>query len=92
MTGEIAAAPMTRHRPIFNRGRAFTDRDHVRDLTMGTTFLSCLFGTTDRALGSKMLKQLFLKHAAGLNEQALINRLVRHAIDLIVRIRLCKPA
>jgi hypothetical protein len=60
---------MTRHRPIINGSRTFTDRDHVRDLTMVTTFLSCLFGPAYRALRSKVPKQLFLKHTAGLNKQ-----------------------
>jgi hypothetical protein len=59
---------MTRHRPILNRCRSLTDRDHVLDLTMGAAFLGCLFGAAHRALGSKVLKKLFLKHTAGLNE------------------------
>jgi hypothetical protein len=59
---------MTRHRPIFNRGRALANRDEVFDFTVVTAFLGCLFGATDGALRSKMLKQLLLKHTAGLNK------------------------
>jgi hypothetical protein len=56
--------------------RSLTDRDHVRDLTMGAAFLDCLFGATDRALGSKGLRKLFFKHTADLNKQDSIDRLV----------------
>ena len=59
---------MTRHRPIFNRSWSLPDRDGVLDLPMDTAFLSCLFRPADRAFGSKVLKQLLLKHTAGLNE------------------------
>jgi hypothetical protein len=62
------AFPMPRHRPILNRRRSLTDQDHVLDLAMGTAFLGCLFGPANRALGSKVLKKLFLKHTAGLNK------------------------
>ena len=72
--------PVTRHRPIFDRGRALTDRHHVRDLTPANAFPARLFRASDRALRPKMLKQLLLKHTAGLNKQTAIDRLVRHLI------------
>ena len=72
--------PVTRHRPIFDRGRALTDRHHVRDLTPANAFPVRLFRASDRALRPKMLKQLLLKHTAGLNKQTAIDRLVRHLI------------
>ena len=68
MTGEIAAAPMTRHRPIFNRGRALTDRYDIGDLPAAIVFPGCVYGSADRALRSKVLNKLLLKHTAGLNE------------------------
>ena len=72
--------PVTRHRPIFDRGRALTDRHHVPDLTPANAFPARLFRASDRALRPKMLKQLLLKHTAGLNKQTAIDRLVRHLI------------
>ena len=72
--------PVTRHRPIFDRGRALTDRHHVRDLIPANAFPARLFRASDRTLRSKMLKQLLLKHTAGLNKQTAIDRLVRHLI------------
>ena len=59
---------MTRHRPVLNRRRSLTDGDDIRDLTSSIAFPTRLFGSKDRPLRSKMLKQLFLKHTAGLNK------------------------
>jgi hypothetical protein len=62
------AFPMARHRPIFNRCRPLTDRDDVLDLPPSITDETRLFRSTDRALRPKMVKQLFLEHASGLNK------------------------
>jgi hypothetical protein len=59
---------MVWHRPVFNRGRAFTDRDHILDLSVVTAFLRCVFRAPDGALWLEVLLELFLKHTAGLNE------------------------
>ena len=59
---------MARHRPIFNRCRPLTDRDDVLDLPPSITDETRLFRSTDRALRPKMVKQLFLEHASGLNK------------------------
>ena len=59
---------MTRHRPVFNRRRPLTDGDEIRDLPSSIAVPARLFGAADRALGSKGLKKLFLKHTAGLNK------------------------
>jgi hypothetical protein len=78
---------MTRHRPILNRGRAIIDRYHVLDLPAVMALPSCLSGSAHRPLRPKVLNQLFLKHTAGLNEQAAIDRLVRHLIAFFLRVR-----
>ena len=83
---------MARHRPIFNRGRSRTDRDGILDLSPSIAMEARLFRSTDRALRSKMAKQLFLKHPAGLNEQTAIDRLVGHLITLAFRMGSVKPA
>jgi len=51
---------MARHRPIFNRWRSLTDRDEILDLSPSIASKTRLFRSTDRALRSKMAKQLFL--------------------------------
>ena len=59
---------MARYRPIFNRCRALTDRDDILDLSPPIAKETRLFRSTNRALRSKMTKQFFLKHPAGLNK------------------------
>src|ERR1700687_1634154 len=74
--GQQIAFPMARHRPIINRCRSLTDRDGILDLSPSIAMETRLFRSTDRALRSKMAKQLFLEHAAGLDKQAAIDGLV----------------
>jgi hypothetical protein len=59
---------MARHRPIFNRRRSLPDRDEILDLSPSITSETRLFRSTDRALRSKVAKQLFLEHPTGLNK------------------------
>jgi hypothetical protein len=49
-------------------------------------------GTADRPSRAQMRLQLLLQHPAGLNEQAAIDRLVRHPIRLVIRIGALQPA
>ena len=67
---------MTRHRPIFNRCRSLTDRYEVLDSPRFQAIRVHTLCSTDRAFGSKVTKQLFLKNPAGLNKETAIDRLV----------------
>src|ERR1035441_3088312 len=66
--GQEIAFPMTRHRPIFNRCRSLTDRDDILDLSPPIAIRVRPLRSADRSLRSKVAKQLFLKHPAGLNK------------------------
>lgn len=68
--------PVAWDRTIFNRCRSFSDRCGILDLAKPVPFQAGLPGATDRAFPSQVLRQLFYQHAARLNEQATINRLV----------------
>ena len=59
---------LTRHRPVANRGRAFADRDHILDLPPPFASPAAMPGVAHRALRAQILRQLFLKHTAGLHE------------------------
>jgi hypothetical protein len=63
-------------RTIFNRCGSFSDGYGILDLAEPVPFQARVPGAADRALCSQVLKQLFLQHAARLNEQAAIDRLV----------------
>src|SRR5450759_5198749 len=67
--GQQIAFPMARHRPIVNRCRSLTDRDDILDLSPSIAMETRMFRSTDRALRSKMAKQLFLEYPAGLNKE-----------------------
>jgi hypothetical protein len=59
---------MTRHGPIFNRRRPLPDRHQIHDLPAPVAIQVYPPGAADRTLRAKMLKQLFLKHAARLHK------------------------
>jgi len=66
--GQQIAFPMARHRLILNRGRPLTNRDDILDMPPPIAIRVNRLGATHRALRSKMTKQLFLEHPAGLNK------------------------
>src|SRR3954469_25018963 len=78
------AFPMARHRTIFNRWRSFTDRYEIRYLSSAIAMLARLLRPADRSSRAKMLEQLFLQHATRLDEEASIDRLVRHVLRFIL--------
>jgi len=70
------ALPVAWDRTIFNRCRSFSDGYGILDLAEPVPFQAGVPGAADRAFRSQVLKQLFFQHAARLNEQAAIDRLV----------------
>src|SRR5664279_321721 len=86
--GQEIALPMTRHRPIFNRCRAVTDRDDILDLPPSIANEARPFRSTDRALRPKIAKQFLLKHPAGLNKPVSYTHLRAHETDSYLVCRL----
>src|SRR5665213_2647624 len=83
---------MTGDCPVFNRCRSLPDRDDVLDLSSSIAIEPRLFRSADGPPRSKIAEQLLLKHPAGLNKQAAIDRLVGHVITLIARMSSLQPA
>ena len=70
------ALPVAWDRTIFNRCRSLPDGYRILDLAEPVPFQAGVPGAADRALRPQVLKQLFFQHAARLDEQAAIDRLV----------------
>jgi hypothetical protein len=70
------AFPMTGDRTIFDRRRSFADGYGVLNLAEPVPLHARVPGSADRAPRPQVLKKLLLQHAARLNEQAAIDRLV----------------
>src|SRR5690348_10309101 len=70
----------------------FPDRDHVTDLTSPWPRIGVMAAATQGAAAAKVRSKLFFQHSARLDEQALVDRLVRHSHTLIVAELPCKPA
>ena len=81
------AFPVTGHSSVFNRGRSLPDRDRVGDPAVILCLLCVVTRTTHRSCSSQMLKKLFFERPSGLDEEALVDSLVRHVEVLIVWIR-----
>lgn len=74
---------MTGNSSIFDGGWLLADRDCILDLVEPTLLHVGVSRPTNRSSGSEVLELLLLQYSASLNEQAPIDRLVRH---LIVRL------
>src|SRR4030095_8241918 len=80
-SAEQVAFPVTRHRPVFYRSGSFPDRNRIRDLA---ALLRCMARATDGPPGPQMQQELLFQHAACLDEQTAIDRLVRHTQRLML--------
>src|ERR1019366_8933466 len=74
-----SAFPMTRNGAVLDLCGPFSNGNGVDDLTLVVSAITRVPRAADPPLESKMLNKLFLQHSARLNEQAAINRFVRHA-------------
>jgi len=83
---QVIPFPMTRYSVVLYFRRPFPDRDGIRDLTARVFKDARVARAADAALGPQMPQQLFFQHSAGLDEQATVNGLVRHAQALIIGI------
>lgn len=71
---------MAWHGATFSGCRPFADGHSVLDLPEPVPFKAGMPGAADGAFRSQVLEQLFFQNASRLNEQAAIDRLVRHLL------------
>src|SRR5579862_2466997 len=83
---------MTGNGTIFHFRWPFADRNCIDDLALGMSVNAGVPRAADPPLGAKVLNQLLFQRSARLNEQAAINRFVRHAQALVFGIRSLQPA
>lgn len=88
---EQIAFPMSGDGAIFHFGRTLPDRDRIHDAS-GLSFGGGRPRSADPPARTKVGHQIFLERAAGLDEQAAIDRFMGHPQSLIMRILLLKPA
>ena len=82
---------MARHGAILNLGRPLMNGDHIEDMSL-TTLRIVALGATHPPRSTQMCRQLLLQHAAGLDEEAAVNRFVRYLHVLVGRELLLQPA
>src|SRR5665213_377848 len=83
---------MARNGSILDRCGPFADGDRVLDLTKPPLLHAGMPRAADCSPGSKMLEQFLLQHPTGLDEQAAVDRLVRHLIVRLPRVGALEPA
>ena len=84
--------PMTGNGTIFDFRRSFADGDGIGDPALGVPVDTGVPRAADPPLRSQMPNQLLFQRSARLNEQAAINRFVRHAQALVVRVVPLQPS
>ncbi len=91
-TSDQVAFPMAGDRAVLDSGGPFPDRDRVFDLTETVSLQARVPKPADGACRPQMRKQLLLQNATGLNEQASVDRFVRHACALVIGMLTLQPA
>ena len=74
-SGKKISFPMPRHGAILNLGGPFADGDHIEETPLSTLRVVAL-GATHPPRSTQL--QFLLQHAAGLDEEAAIDRFVRY--------------
>ena len=77
--------------PILNLGGPLADGDHIEDMPLSTLRVVAL-GATHPPRSTQLRRQLLLQHAAGLDEEAAIDRFVRYLHVLVGWELLLQPA
>ena len=85
------AFPVAGDGAVLDGGRTFPDRDRILDLTKPVALQAGMTGAADGACCPQVRQQLFLQHTAGLDKQASVDRLVRHARALVIRMLALQP-
>src|SRR6516164_2569650 len=81
-SGKKVSFPMPRHSAILNLGGPLADGDHIEDMSLSTLRVVAL-GVTHPPRSTQLCRQLLLQHAAGLDEEAAIDRFVRYLHVLV---------
>ena len=87
----LVAFPVTGYRPVFNAGRTLADRDGVGDSAVMVRLHGVMARTAHHSGAPQMRHQFLLQGAAGLDEEAAIDGLVRHVTAHIVWIGALEP-
>src|ERR1700721_4213144 len=82
---------MPRHGAILNLGGPLADGDHIEEMPLSPLRVLAL-GATHSPRSTQLRRQLLLQHAAGLDEEAAIDRFVRYLHILVGWERLLQPA
>ena len=90
-SGKKVSFPMPRHSAILNLGGPLADRDHIEDMPLSTLRVVAL-GVTHPPRSTQLRRQLLFQHAAGLDEEAAIDRFVRYLHVLVGWELLLQPA
>ena len=69
---------MPRHSAILNLGGPLADRDHIEDMPLSTLRVVALGVTHHRRAVRNCADSSLFQHAAGLDEEAAIDRFVRY--------------
>src|ERR1700688_443135 len=90
-SGKKVSFPMPRHGAILNLGGPLANGDHIEDTSLSTLRIVAL-GATHPPCSTQMCRQLLLQDAAGLDEEAAIDRFVRYLHIWVARELLLQPA
>src|ERR1700674_2300929 len=86
------ALPMAGNGAVLNFRGSFPDGNGINDLPTAVSAHTGLPGAAYTPLRSKVLNQLLFQHSSRLNEQAAVNRFVRHAHGLVLGIPPLQPS
>src|SRR4029077_241025 len=84
--------PMTGHGTIFCLSGALSDRNRIADLSAPWAVVGVTAAAPQRTTAAQVRGKLFSQYSARLDEQALVDRLVRKPHTFIVAIFPCKPS
>src|ERR1700693_5819768 len=91
-TANEVALPMAGDGAVLDLCGPFTNGNGINDLTTAVSTITRVPRAANSPLEAKMLSQLLFQHSPRLNEQAAVNRLVRHAHPLVLGILTLQPS
>src|SRR5439155_20631737 len=90
-TAQQIPLPVTRNGPVFNFGGTLSNRNRLGNLA-AQLLAGAPARIAEAAPATQMLDELFFKHSASLDEQALVDRLMRYLHALIVGVSDLQPS
>src|SRR5580692_10241839 len=86
------ALPMAGDGAVLDLCGPFSNGNGIHDLATAVSTIPRVPRAANSTLAAKMLNQLLFQHSPRLNEQAAVNRLVRHAHPLVLGILTLQPS